>query len=333
VLATDSAPNWAKDVGGALRFIRYDIPNLVPILSPNTRRAGGDELVWMHRTLAEAMAAERMVSHGAGRSEALFQLVRDALKDPSLNHAFALTLLATMARRNENGAVGQILRRCIRSSVPGQRPKLLALRALAAGIDAEGVMRAELLNLLLRTVVTEYQESMRCSEIFASADGLPSPLKILERSELREDVIAAMAERFRSRRSRGATGGVIVALKREAKILDHLAIWSRFPGVVRPDDAPPPRSRSLEPNPIGPRPLTPLRGIAGAAMFEVRDAGGRTSRFEMHPAQFVEQVVSVDRMTQGQLDCIALLHIVVNHLAQTGEAIDTTRGSGDIAGS
>jgi hypothetical protein len=297
-----------------LEFMAEELPRRVPILARREAPTSGDsrdaELVWMHRTFAETLAAENAVATRVDNRKELAQLVGAAIRNRALGHPYALTLLAAISRAGRDEAVADALKECIEKPIGGLQPNLLALRALDAGIDAGGIMRSAQVRLLLRVLVTEAHESKRCAEIFSN-DQLPSPWTIMKRPELRPDIVAALDERFKVRRARAGVARQIKVLKREAKILDELGLWSDFDGIARGDDAAAPRGHGSGP---GTSRGADLRPTAGTTTLMVRRPDGGLDAIDVDAFKFINQLVHMERAMPNRFSGADLVSIAAKFI-------------------
>jgi hypothetical protein len=291
-----------------------ELPKRVPILA---KRESGDDtaqLVWMHRTFAETLAAEHAVAAKVDDRKELARLVNGAIRNRTLGHPYALTLLAAMSRAGRYEAVADALKECMERPIGGLQPHLLALRALDAGIDADGTMRAGQVRLLLRVLVTEYHESKRCAEIFSN-DQLPSPWTIMKRPELRPDIVAAFDDRFKVRRARAGPQRQIKALKREVKILDELGLWSDFDGIARADEVEKRREERRTGGSIpGRQSKTGLRPAAGTTTLMVRRPDGGLDVVDVDAFKFIDQVIGMERAMPNQFSGVDLVGIAARFM-------------------
>ena len=197
----NESPDWLSDIGLLLNFIEQELPQRTGILwfvdKVSDNRGGMQrQLIWMHRTFAEVLAAKWLVTNTRGDVARLKQIFRN-----EYGRTFSFIILAEIERKNYTDVVADLLRECMSAPVSDLRKVITALRALAAGIDADGTMRAPLVRLLVRIILTEHAEANYCMDVLTS-DELPSPLRIAARPDLRAEVIPALAERWRMRYSR-----------------------------------------------------------------------------------------------------------------------------------
>lgn len=317
-------PRWLINIGALLTFMTDELPRRVPILAKRDSGGGDAHLVWMHRTFAETLAAEHAVASKAADRRELSALVGAAIRSRTLGHPYALMLLAAMSRLGRHDAVADALRDCMERPIGGVRPQLLALRALDASIDADGALRATQVRLLLRVLVTEYHESQRCAEIFSN-DQLPSPWTIMKRPELRSDIVGAFDDRFRVRRARVGRDRQMKVLKREAKILDELGLWSDFEGIASAYEM---GGAIREHRPRGPssrRPSdTKLHPAMGKTTLMVRRLDGKIDLVDVDAYKFVDRVIDMERATPDRFSGAELVGLAAQFIFDEPKSADET---------
>ncbi|NBA98254.1 NACHT domain-containing NTPase [Pseudomonas sp. R5(2019)] len=297
---------WMSDLQALLAFIMDELPGRAPVLAIDEQ----EQLQWLHRSFIETLAAQWEVRN-CGDDSALVARVEQAMQHSGERHPYALALLAAMEREKHLSAVHRILRSCLERPVPGIRPQLLALRALADGIDAGGALREAQVKLLLRIIVTAHNESSYCQEIF-SLDELPDPWEILERPELRADVLAALEARFSARRSRLGAKPLRV-LEVEARILDRLQLWSAFRNLVSGTQ------QIHYPTMVGLPMGAGGQGIEGITQLQLRTADGAVELLQMGVTEFIDRVRQADLMTQGRTSAELVnlvVHLIVNEVRE-----------------
>lgn len=300
--AQPGSPVWMEDLQRLMAFIFSELPGRVAVLTINSTGA----LQWLHRSFVETLAAQWEV-RGCADDRALVRRVEHALQHSGEGHLYALALLAAMARDNRSTAVYRILQCCLERPVPGLRLQLLALRALADGIDAGGTLRQLQVNLLIRILVTAQNERMRCQELF-SMDELSDPWEILERPELRGDVLAALQTRFAARRGRLGSKPLRV-LDAEARILDRLQLWSAFRDLVS--------AGKSHASPWGAdlQVATAVQAVEGYTQLKVVRADGAVDLMHMGIADFIDSVRKTDLQFQGRTSAelvSMVVHLLVN---------------------
>ncbi|MNU55876.1 NACHT domain protein [compost metagenome] len=296
---------WMFDLQVLLAFIMEELPGRAPVLAIDER----GQLQWLHRSFIETLAAQWEVRN-CEDDRALVTRVEQAMQHSGERHPYALALLAAMEREKRLTAVHRILRGCLERPLPGIRPQLLALRALADGIDAGGALREAQIKLLLRIIVTAHNESSYCQDIF-SMDELPDPWEILERPELRADVLAALEARFSVRRSRLGAKPLRV-LEVEARILDRLQLWSAFRNLVSGTQQTHSPTMSLPMGPGG-------QGIEGITQLQLRTADGAVELVQLGVTEFIDRVRQADLVTQGRTSAELInmvVHLIVNEVRE-----------------
>ncbi|WP_423205683.1 NACHT domain-containing protein [Pseudomonas kribbensis] len=302
VSSQQGCPPWMKDSRTLLTFIFDELPGRAPVLTIDE----SDQLQWLHRSFVETLAAQWEV-RGCVDDRALVARVESAIQHVGEHHLYPLALLAAMERENRLTAVQKVLQWCLERPVPVIRLQLLALRALADGIDAGGALRQSQVKLLIRIIVTAQNESMRCQDVF-KMDELPDPWEILERPELRADVLAALDARFAARRSRLGARPLRV-LDAEARILDRLQLWSSFRNLV--SGSQPYSSPTLMNLPAGNR----LQDVDGYTQLELHRADGAVDVLKMGITDFIDRMRQADRQTQGRTSAelvSMVVHLMVN---------------------
>lgn len=306
VSSQPGSPQWMSDSKTLLTFIFEELPGRAPVLAIDESQ----QLQWLHRSFVETLAAQWEVRSCAD-DRALMAKVEQTMQYSGEGHLFALALLAAMVRDERMTAVQKIISCCLQRPVQGARAQLLALRALADGIDADGVMRLPQVKLLIRIILTAQNESMRCQDIF-STDELPEPWEILERPELRADVLAALEARFATRRSRLGAKPLRV-LDAEARILDRLQLWSSFRNLASGPQA------SISPSTMGLPVGISGPGIDGYTRLELRRADGAVDLLHMGITDFIDRVRQADLQTQGRTSAelvSMVVHLMVNEVRE-----------------
>jgi energy-coupling factor transporter ATP-binding protein EcfA2 len=306
VSSQPESPQWMSDAQALLTFIFEELPSRAPVLAIDESK----QLQWLHRSFVETLAAKWEI-RGCVDDRALMARVEQTMQPSGEGHLYALALLAAMERGNRLTAVQKVLECCLQRPVPGVRAQLLALRALADGIDAGGTLRQSQVKLLIRIIVTAQNESMNCQELF-SMDELSDPWEILERPELRADVLAALEARFAARRSRLGAKPLRV-LDAEARILDRLQLWSSFRNLV--SGAQPSTSPALVGLPMG----IGGQGIDGYTQLELRRADGAVDLLQMGITDFIDRVRQADLQVQGRTSAelvSMVVHLMVNEVRE-----------------
>ena len=190
------------------------------------------ELIWEHRTIMEALAAQAIIEtieyESSRLSENCCVKINKEINTHVQDHRFTLTLLAVLDRKDYVELVEKRITKAMAAPFSARNEALLALRSLAAGLRFSSDIQRKLVALLIRVTLAPNGGSSACAEIFVSSSDLPSAINILQRSELREFVAQELwQKRFRLRdpRRKGINRPLQVTTS-EAKILDLLHMWN-----------------------------------------------------------------------------------------------------------
>jgi hypothetical protein len=222
------------------------------------------------------------------------QLQAELVPNPRREHRFILTLLSAMEAAGLHAAVAVRIERAMAAPFSDREESLLALRALAAGLQFTPALRYRLVAMLIRVVLAPKIDTVRCAELFTSLGSLPSARSIIQRPELRNDVRRAIWEHFRLR-ARG-TGQPVRVSPNEAALLDLVEMWNEWinQGLVLT-----PRAQGATPPLAGPAPGRVAPGVVATPKqlqvlnrggFSVIDAEGMSRQYEMPAGLFLEGV-------------------------------------------
>jgi hypothetical protein len=284
---------WGDRSHEAAVFMRAGLPARAQVLAFR-----GDAVTWAHRSFAEAAAAEREVTRRPNNAILVDRLGREIAS----SHHMALVLLAAAERAERFAAVQQCLRRCIERPASAVGTQLLAVRALAAGIDADGATRQMQVRLLLRMLINEPQEGSRCVEVFRPSDGLPDAWEVLERPALRADIVQAFEASLGMRRDRGGARRPLRLLHRERLILERLGLLSFFRDIEPSLDD---EKRSTRTAP------TARAGMRRPAVIEITDASGNRRFISMEGGALVAALREADLASHASLHPDQLLDLTV----------------------
>jgi len=322
--AAPNAPPWLSDVMDLVAFVLEALPPAIGVLSVTHGAGGETQLDWVHTSFREYFAAchsldttDRAI---ASRRELFLEWLR--LSD----HWPALTLVTEMERRaesdiGERDAVEAVLNHCLVAPASLSKPRLFALRALAMGIDAGGRTRRQQVRLLVRSYVTDSSEPTSCESLFRN-DDLPNPDGIVSRPDLRDDILAALEERFSGRLRLAATGRSPRILAREARLIERASLWSEMEalGLRRPvaDGEPGPQGWAAEE--WGRRPMTPEpRGIGGLTRLVMRNRTGHLTAIDMPSMAFAESLVRASRTNPSVRSTARLVAIASSWIVEQAD--------------
>ena len=178
-------------------------------------------------TFIDVLAAEARLAIAGKNADAVAALV--GRKESLFGHRFMLTQLSAMDRAGWEEQVAERVEQAMEAPFTDRKEGLFALRALAAGVRLPLGLKQRLVTLLIRLALSPKADSSLCAELFYDAAGLPRARDILQRDELRTDVVAAMRKRFwlRNPRRRGHSAPVVVT-REEATLLDLLQLWNEW---------------------------------------------------------------------------------------------------------
>ena len=294
-----------------------------------TESAEGREFGWEHRTVMEALAAEAIVAASRGE-RATLEAEIEKINSVMHRHGqrFALTLFAAMERQGLGGLVAIRIEAAIKAPFSARTEALLALRALAAGLQFPPSLRSRLVSLLVRVCLAPKAGALLCAEIFATSSDLPNAVDILQRVSLREDVTRAMWERLPEwdPRRRGINQPLQVS-KAEAKLLDLLHMWNHWLSIglelVRPHGGDtqivPASSRQGY---GGPQSRIEDGGqvrVIDRGGFSIRHRDGSVTAVELPARSFLEGVAAMAQQLPRNLPPS---HVVSLYLRVFGESID-----------
>jgi hypothetical protein len=316
------APEWVRHVGPTAALIASGIPSLTGLYYfeefSGARRVPIKRVRWIHRTFAETLAAQWQVSRARGDGVRLRELVN--LNTPNAVGVFEL--LAAMEREGAYDVVKDALKEWTRP-LAQRRDILTALRAFAAGVDANGQMRAALLSLLIKVVLAPEMEEVRsllCEEVFSSLD-LPSPIDIMKRPEFRGEVVDALRQRFQLQSAYIPAGRLRPTIKlspREAEALKTVGVWRELASEF---DLVEPSKQKRQMPPVGSGDLSPptergngLQSSGSATTIWLRDKDNALRQIRVDSAHFVEHLVRFAR-AQPALPGLDLVLLYASYFA------------------
>ena len=222
--------DWARDPEGLLRFLKAET-TLFGGLIAWLPRIDADVLGlrWPHRTVAEAFAARAVAKRVKGKPAEGAKAVQEVLRNTG--QSSAILMLAAMDDM-PSAAVELSLLQALDRGSNNFKLTLFAIRALGAGIRTSPELRRRLVATLVTLLLLP--ENVRlgpiyCADVF-SVDDLPNPIDIAQRLEIRGEIADQLHERFSRRAAstsrKGEEGPRIRITRREALMLDRLAMWS-----------------------------------------------------------------------------------------------------------
>ena len=219
-----------------------DGPGVVAFLQREVQLVGGllawvdDKPLWLHRTVAEALAAEHLARIGEVRPEGTATLIQEAVRK---SRSFALTTMAASDRTHSGRvAVARALDRLLESGGGNYALAYVAVQALGAGIRINDELRRRLVRMLITLLLMPPGMSVgavNCAEVF-STDSVPPPANLAQRPMVRAAIVDQLHERWRQRdpRRRGSKEPLVVSA-RDAALLDLLDMWAEIEiPVTRP---------------------------------------------------------------------------------------------------
>lgn len=292
---------WATNLGSLFEFVYRDIQPYLPILVPHVEDR---RVEWAHRTFAELLGAEYLVTTHRSSSEAwerLYQMLEHG-------HGPGLALLGTLDRAGDDTTVESILKRCMDRTSGRVRPQLFALRALGAGLDANGRTRRAQVKLLVRHLVSDFREHGLCMHFFLHED-LPEARDLLAYEELRDDLYQVMLDRFKARIARATPMRPPVVMARESMILRLAGLWPDFLdlGLSPPSSDEGPFEAVAD---VAPR-RGPREPEQGFARILVRDGNGFDRIVEVPALDFVASIAKVSRTTADDTSPAHLIGLAV----------------------
>lgn len=310
--APDLLP-WAGNIGSLAGFLYQDFHAATAILSVRHDEDTSSNLVWAHRTFVETLNAMHVYRTCGRKYDLLREPFGAMLKEAE--HAQAIALLGVIDRAGDMDVVAKLLTGCMQAPAVGSEPQLFSIRALAAGIDADGRTRFAQVTLLIRFVLTAAQEAKLCRKLFEQED-LPDAEEILAYPELRDDIYAAMKARFRFRLTHATPHRPAVVLEREALVLEQAKLWPEFLdlGLVRP------QAVSQR---IGRANAMPVRhGAAGAdgiARVALVQEQGSATLMNIPVSEFVAALAAAARHTDPETSVAHLVEIAVMLYARASD--------------
>lgn len=312
-----------------LEFVFHDLISKVGLVSIE-RRADGDRLAWEHSTFIDVIAAEARLAIAGDDAAAVAGLVDR--RDSSFSERFVLTQLSAMDRAGWEIQVAARVEQAMEAPFTDRKEGLFALRALAVGVRLPPNLRNRLVALLIRLALSPKSDVMLCQEVFSDAAGLPRARDILQRDELRADVIAAMRQRFwlRNPRRRGHAAPVIVS-RGEASLLDLLQLWNEWLPVglelAPPGSGAHPTSQLPGPSISAPMGWTVIResAVVDRGGFEIVHRDSSVSTFEMPARSFLEGVAAMAQNLPPSLPPSHIVSLYLKGIAQSFDG-DSARG-------
>ncbi len=302
--AEEDLPGWALNVGSLTDFVYKEFQVPLASVAGLDDGVGPPRLEWAHRTFVETLSALHIFNRQQSDRTALRRSFDGVLKKGE--HGQALAVLGVIDRAQQFDTVEAILNDCMLSPAAGSRPQLFALRALAAGIDANAAARSRQVTLLIRFLLSDIHERISCAQIFSTED-LPDAQEILGYPELRADIFTAMEDRLRFRLARSTPSRPATALKREALILQHSKLWPEF------------TDRGLRPtqgvDDVGGRMQTEqprLLAQGGVAHVVVFDDQGKGRVVDIPAENFVSALATVARATDPETPLARLIELTVS---------------------
>lgn len=258
----------------------------------------GDRLAWEHATFIDALAAEARLAVAGEDPVAVAALV--GRQESSFGDRFLLTQLCAMDRAGWEEQVAERIEQAMEAPLTDRKEGLFALRALAAGVRLPKDLRHRVVTLLIRMALSPNADDSLCAELFYESAGLPRARDILQRDELRTDVVAAMRKRFwlRNPRRRGHSAPVVVT-RGEASLLDLLQLWNEWlpEGLELAHPESSERTAPLVPRPPNASALRDTGNLGSSVIdrggFEVVHRDSTVSEFEMPARSFLEGVVAM----------------------------------------
>lgn len=220
---TDCAPE-VRD------FLRTETKLLGAILRPVERADGRTELVWPHRTIPEALAAEYHKRH-AEDYVATFGSFQRLLRERS--EAFELQVLSQIDGTRDDGMdlASKLVAFKLDKSHMQTETTWYALRVLACGLNLREDVFSRLVLILLKLLFIDFQDrrlnntfAMKCSSFFSSASA-PSPIAVASLPSVQRHLISHL-NRTLEIRARGT--GAARLTKAEAKVIDRLSLWGQL---------------------------------------------------------------------------------------------------------
>lgn len=259
----------------------------------------GERFQWEHSTFIDVLAAQAKLAITGGDAAKVAALVDASAL--TMDDRFMVVLICVLDRAKWHQVVATRVEEALQAPLTQKKEGMFALRALAAGVELPEALRRRLVVLLIRLALSPKADEMSCAEFFLPS--LPKVKDILRRPDLRNEVLAALWQRFspRNPRRHGSMAPLVV-MKSEAVILDLLDLWNHWIRdgleLVRPDVAKagsslfggaghPPKRRSA---PVDVAPTTLERGG-----FQVMHRDSTFTQVEMPAQHFLEGIVAMAR--------------------------------------
>ncbi|MEL6103104.1 MAG: hypothetical protein AAFR68_17555, partial [Pseudomonadota bacterium] len=220
---TDLAPD-VRD------FLQAENKLLGAILRSVEREDGGTELVWPHRTIPEALAAEYQERNAEDYVTAFGSFQR-LLKERS--EAFELQLLGLVdgTRGDDKDIASNLVALKLDKGHMQTETTWFALRVLACGLKLRDNVFARLVVILLRLLFVDFHDrrmnnsfAIKCSSLLSSASA-PSPIAVAGLPSVQQHLIARLNHTLTTR-ARGT--GVARVTSAEAKVIDRLSLWGHL---------------------------------------------------------------------------------------------------------
>ena len=305
--ASSAMVPWAGNVGALTDFLFHDFSSTTGLVNVRSPDLSAPRLEWAHRTFVETLSAAHL--HGISKGELpVLSASLDAILSAG-EQGYAMALLGEIDRSGNTAIVARLLSRCMQVLGRPSPAQLFAVRALAAGIDAQGKTRAAQVGLLIRMLLAESPQHKACSRLFGTSD-LPDAQDILAYPELRHDIYEAMAGRFLVRLARATPRQRARVLEREDLVLEHAGLWPEFldMGLVRPTQSPayaPPDAI-----PAGTDPAR-SRGSNGVARILLSRADASEALLDMPAEDFMTAYATAVRGSERTMPAARLIELAV----------------------
>lgn len=211
-------------------FLRTEAKLLGAILRPVERSDGRTGLVWPHRTIPEALAAEYHERQAEDYIKAFGSFQR-LLKTRS--EAFELQLLSKVDGTREQGTdlASKLVAIKLDKNHMQTETTWFALRVLACGIDLHDDVFSRLVVILLRLLFIDFQDrrlnntfALKCSSILSSATA-PSPIAVAGLPTVQNHLVNRLNHTLETRARRTGTARLTNA---EIKVIDRLSLWGQL---------------------------------------------------------------------------------------------------------
>lgn len=184
-------------------------------------------VVWPHRTIAEALAAQSIAEQAATNGAIALQEFSDALRRHG--RTFAIMIVAALERSESGRPQAQLcMRRYLQNGVSNYKSTITAVQILGSGISLDEDLRERFVALLVVLLLMPPGQrvgNISCAEVF-SVDRLPDPVAIARRDHVRPYVLAFMNKRL-SKRIREAGRPVLIS-PREEMLLSRLEMQGQL---------------------------------------------------------------------------------------------------------